>query len=782
MNTMADPLTHDAPRWWRVSLSGALASYAFFSSFSPAGVYFALVALVALTLARPRALLDARPWREPVMLAGLLLLAWIALHTVFTTDTVGLWRGTVNRYHELLFAPLLFALLRDAGQRRLYLRALLAGTVLLALSYWTLGFTEEWRQHFLDHRISAGFALATGAFLALALSQAAVHRWGCVALAAFLAATVVFAINGRTGHLVVLVLAAYAAWLHAPRRWRWAAVLAAPLLLVGLALLSPGFQERAAETFHSQSVVPVNGDPSSTEIRRELGLLSLDMARKYWATGSGFAHFRAVRDEAAEARYAKDPLRAHYLRFQSLKVGNPHNEYAMQIIGGGIVSLALFLAWLLAALRTGAASAAPTGPMLVAATIAFAIGCAFNSMLMDFIEGHFYMGLLACLAAACRWPAPAPREERVQRILVVTTRQIGDVLLTSPLVRAARRRWPGATVDVLGFERTLGMLAGNPDVDTLVEVPARLGFARGCALALRLWRRYDLALVADAGDRAFALGWIAAPRRAAILPERSGSNWWKRPWLEHVVTASGDRGSVHSVVEKHALLAPWLDGQEAPPVTVPPPAPLPPAFDAIVSAGCVVVHAPSMWEYKQWPLEHYATVVRALLAEGRQVVLTGSGSARDQECIAPLRRLGASPQLVDTSGALDFKQLATLFGRAALYIGPDTSVSHLAAAAGVRVIAVLGPTNPQRWAPWPAGGHPVHFVQRADMQRVGNVTVLQGPQPCVPCGRAGCEDHRASGSECLPAIRPERVLQEAAQALGGFRTGALPGAAVALHA
>ncbi|HEX7891237.1 MAG TPA: glycosyltransferase family 9 protein [Ramlibacter sp.] len=354
-----------------------------------------------------------------------------------------------------------------------------------------------------------------------------------------------------------------------------------------------------------------------------------------------------------------------------------------------------------------------------------------------------------------------------RRVLVVTSRQIGDVLLTTPLLRAARERWPAARIEVLGIERTLGMLKGNPDADELQEVPARLGWRGGIALALRLWRRYDLALVTDVGDRAHILGWIAGRARSGIVPEQSGSNWWKKRSLDHAVVAAGDRGEVHSVAEKHALLAPWLPaGAAVPPVSVPPARPLPEDLAALLRPGFVLVHAPSMWDYKQWPIAHYDAVVRALLAEGRQVVLTGSGSTRDQECIAPLRRLGEAPQLVDTSGRLDFNQLVRLFADAALYIGPDTSVSHLAAAAGLPVIAVFGPTNPQRWAPWPASApQPVRFVRRAAIQQVGNVTLLQGPQDCVPCGRAGCEDHRGSRSDCLPAITPDRVLQQARRVL-----------------
>jgi heptosyltransferase-3 len=57
------------------------------------------------------------------------------------------------------------------------------------------------------------------------------------------------------------------------------------------------------------------------------------------------------------------------------------------------------------------------------------------------------------------------------------------------------------------------------------------------------------------------------------------------------------------------------------------------------------------------------------------------------------------------------------------------------------------------------------FTQRGPVQRAGNVTLLQSELPCVPCGRAGCEDHRQSRSDCLPDIGPDRVLAEALRVL-----------------
>lgn len=362
----------------------------------------------------------------------------------------------------------------------------------------------------------------------------------------------------------------------------------------------------------------------------------------------------------------------------------------------------------------------------------------------------------------------------MKRILVIATRQIGDVLLTTPLIRATRRRWPDAHIDVLGFDGQMGMLAGNPDINRAIPTPVRLGLKGGWRLARQLWRRYDLALVSQPGDRAHLLGWIAAPCRSGLIPEGGSSNWWKQLLLRYAVVSSGDRGDLHVVPEKLRLLDPWPEAslpRETPPTSVTIVAPageqLPDEVVQQLHPEYLVVHAPSMWRYKQWPDPYWSALVSGLLKEGRQIVLTGSASERDQACLTPLRRLGIAPALIDVSGRLNFGQLLNLIKSASLYIGPDTSISHLAAASGTPCLAIFGPTNPQRWGPWPGQNSPSQgFERHAAAQELGNVTVLQGPQSCVPCGRAGCEDHHDSRSDCLMAIAPEVVLARANALLG----------------
>lgn len=358
-----------------------------------------------------------------------------------------------------------------------------------------------------------------------------------------------------------------------------------------------------------------------------------------------------------------------------------------------------------------------------------------------------------------------------RRILVIVTQQIGDVLLMTPLIDAARLRWPLAQIDVLGFTGTLAPLQGNPALRSLIEVSRERSWRGRFALLRRLWRRYDLAVVTQSGDRAFLYGWVAAPERSALVPLSGPGRSWKRLVTQHPLLGGRDR---HVVIEKLRLLSPWLS-LEGRTVSVVPPGrkPLPADLAALRRSRSVVVHVPSMWRYKQWPVEHYRAVIAALLHDGVQVWLTGAGNDNDRGLTRGLLDLGTAPDLIDAVGRLDFGQVGELLAGVDAYLGPDTSITHLAAAVGTPLVALFGPTPPTEWGPWPQGhgaanpwlrrGAEPDRIQRAGTPRAA-IVLMQGPsragQDCVPCGRAGCDDHRDSRSECLERLAPEVVLAE----------------------
>ena len=355
-----------------------------------------------------------------------------------------------------------------------------------------------------------------------------------------------------------------------------------------------------------------------------------------------------------------------------------------------------------------------------------------------------------------------------ERILVVCTRQLGDVLLTTPLIRAARERWPAATIDVLGFGGTLGMLRGNPDVGELIEVPAGSGWIASRRLLARLWRRYDLALIAQYSDRAHLYGFAAARRRSGQVT-RDAKSWWKRALLMHEVPM--DLTQSHAVVQKLRLLEPW--GLPTGAVLVaPPPAELPAAVAARLVPPYAVLQTPTIVAYKQWPIAHWRTLVGALLERGLQVVLTGAPSDADRAVVAAVKAgfERDDGRVVDATGAVELGQVGTLLRGAAVYVGGDTSITHLAAACDVAVVALYGPINPRYFGPWPPSATlEVPYVAHALVQRAGKIAVLQGSPPCVPCDRAGCLDRNDSASVCLMTLAPTRVVAEVDRVLAARR-------------
>ena len=210
------------------------------------------------------------------------------------------------------------------------------------------------------------------------------------------------------------------------------------------------------------------------------------------------------------------------------------------------------------------------------------------------------------------------------RILVIALRRLGDVLLTTPLVRSLKRGLPGARVDMLVFRGTEGMLAGNPDIDAVTAVATRPSLVETHDLIHSLWRRYDLAVSTQTGDRPTFLAFVAGRRRAGLVPAAGGGAWWKRRVLNLCVTADPDS---HRVVEL-LQLARALDLALAPEL-VPPGG----AFaEAVLPHGrYAVLHANPLYRFRRWTDEGWRVLARALAERGQALAqLEEALSQRDQ--------------------------------------------------------------------------------------------------------------------------------------------------------
>ncbi len=344
-------------------------------------------------------------------------------------------------------------------------------------------------------------------------------------------------------------------------------------------------------------------------------------------------------------------------------------------------------------------------------------------------------------------------------ILLVVTLRIGDVLLSTPVIRSLRLAWPQAKIDVLVFEGTEGVLNRNPDIDRVITVPARPGFLRHLRLILGLFRNYDLALTTLLGDRPTLYTWIAGKVRLG-MQDGSKKERWKQRLLTHwaifehvhchtVLTGLG-LVDLLGVSRNYMVSVSWDHSDELAVVEALP-------FD-IGKETYAVLHMSPKFAYKMWHRDGWIALAEWLAKHNIRTVLTGSSDPAEMAYVDDIYH-SMPPNTVSMTGKLSLAESAFLISRAKYYIGPDTALTHMAAALGTPTVALFGPSNPVKWGPWPKDYRQNRNPYRMKgTQRVGNVVLLQGEGDCVPCMEEGCERHNNSLSDCLQHLPATRVI------------------------
>jgi heptosyltransferase-3 len=355
-----------------------------------------------------------------------------------------------------------------------------------------------------------------------------------------------------------------------------------------------------------------------------------------------------------------------------------------------------------------------------------------------------------------------------ERILLLARPSIGDVLLATPLLHALRARWPDSTIDVLIYVGHEQILEGNPDIDDVIAVGKHPSLHEYRDQLRRMGRHYDLGMSVSTSDRALLYLLMCARDRYSVVPA-DADDWrsaWKRWICRDTLSADPD---LHTLEQNHRL---GMLAGLAPGYAVVPP--------RCADSDRVLAEAlPAVWErepyavlhlspghpFKRWHLDGWRSLAAWLEARGVAVVLTGGAGAEERSYLDAAAQ--TLPRGVhDIAGRLRLGHLSLLLERCVLYAGPDTLATHLSAAVGAPTVAIFGPTNPLKWAPWPHGyAGPNPPFARIGTQRAGNVLLVQGPGECVPCQKQGCDRHRWSRSDCLDQIEARTVIAAAERML-----------------
>ena len=346
--------------------------------------------------------------------------------------------------------------------------------------------------------------------------------------------------------------------------------------------------------------------------------------------------------------------------------------------------------------------------------------------------------------------------QRAFPILFITATRIGDAVLSSGLIRMLADEIPNARFTIVAGPLAAPLFAHVPGLDRVIVMEK----GKGKGHWFKLWnqvRHRKWSLIVDLRGSGTAL-FLRRDKRAI---------WKKVP---------GE--VVHKVIDAARVLK--LEGA--------PPAPhlyITPEVQALAdqmlapkrgeAAGPLLAMGPAAnWVGKVWPIERFAQTSGQLLgpdgpmAGGRLLIL---GGPEDGRMVEELRMASARGRCVDLTGKVDLLTAYACLKRADLFIGNDSGLMHIAAAAGTPTIGLFGPSDERRYAPWGpltrAVRGPREFEQFLAVdpdlsQAIRHMSDLPVAK-VVKAAKALLIEARAAGMAAV-AVEPEAVIEADSEA------------------
>ncbi|MBI1278475.1 MAG: glycosyltransferase family 9 protein [Anaerolineaceae bacterium] len=363
----------------------------------------------------------------------------------------------------------------------------------------------------------------------------------------------------------------------------------------------------------------------------------------------------------------------------------------------------------------------------------------------------------ALLRMASHFPIPNGRRTHTDRILLIRPDHLGDVLLTAPAIHALKSANPQLEIHALVGPWSADVMANFPEVDLVLTLPFP-GFSRTAKENLR--SPYQLAVSTAAHLRRIGYGcaiimrpdhwWGALVAQLAGIPTRIGYDLTDvTPYLTEAVPFTHE----HAVLQNVRLLHKWVKS----------PQPEHLVNDYLVHENdrayvngylstwgvphakpIFCIHPGTGTAVKHWTEAGWAQVADILTEQlNAQVVFTGS----EKELALVRRIIGNMKQpAVITAGDTGVGQLAALFRRAKVVLGPDSGPLHLAAAVQTPTVTLFGPADPVEFGPW--GSPQKHMVLTSDIG-------------CRPCRVIDWSGDDLSYHPCVREITVARVLDAA---------------------
>nr|WP_027035252.1 glycosyltransferase family 9 protein [Mesorhizobium ciceri] len=349
----------------------------------------------------------------------------------------------------------------------------------------------------------------------------------------------------------------------------------------------------------------------------------------------------------------------------------------------------------------------------------------------------------------------------IRSILIIQTKYIGDVTLTSALTRNLRLAYPQASITMLCAPGLKQFIVAQGIADAAVGFESR---GRGRTLLKRLTdyrsvisdlrrRKFDLSIdLTDSKTSRIMHRLIGAPLRVGFDPSEHPMKFWEIQ-LANVLAATFGQGGPHYLYRNlsplHAL---GLDCQDPTPRLQPTRTAQEEcarilAENALAKKSYVAVHAGARFEGRCWPPQHFAAVIDEVYAKtGLRSLLVGGP---DEGLAAQgILEVATSP-VASVVGKASLEVLTALLAEASIFLGNESGPMHIAASVGTPAVGLYGLTSPEQWGPF----------------GVPNRT-LQPPMPC-PCIAPGlCKENNSGGVYCVQRLQVADVAAATLDLIG----------------
>jgi heptosyltransferase-3 len=257
------------------------------------------------------------------------------------------------------------------------------------------------------------------------------------------------------------------------------------------------------------------------------------------------------------------------------------------------------------------------------------------------------------------------------RVVVIRLRSLGDCVLTTPALNVLKQYRTDLEVSVVVEDRFRAVFEGNTDVSSILPPSVRLLAGLGAALCLNLHGGTRSALLTVASRAPVRAGFghyslqaaynVRIPRAQVMLGEERTVHT-----AEHLASAMFYLGVPRREIPRARLFA----------------------QPATRNGPYAVLHPFASRLDKAWPADRYLTVARDIRSDLTPVFLAGRGD--DVSPFGEFETLASAP----------LKEVMNLIAGASLFVGNDSGPAHIAAAFGIPVVVLFGPSNPAIWAPW----------------------------------------------------------------------------------